>query len=286
MINNRKKPLALAHSKTMIGVSYRHQQGAALIVVLLFLVLIMLAGVMAVRRSSTDLKTATADQINTLLLQSSDSANQKLENMVNGSPTSQEYKDIMSVSGVFGHFLLNPDNQGNEFIYCYNPRTKKYLTSNATVLTANKKDKWSGLNNGICDYNSPAGYTSARQTVMTQMSVSVPPSLGEQEVFSYVVIGKEIENRSSKKFNFNLRATSVLPVFSAPKDGNTSCLSKSSVPITTNGVTSTPLIDCLHKASTPTKMLFEQVEVQNDSSSIKCVDFGKGSGLKTDCQLS
>jgi len=262
-----------------------NQQGAALIVVLLFLVLIMLAGVMAVRRSSTDLKTATADQINTLLLQSSDSANQKLENMVNGSPTSQEYKDVMSVSGVFGHFLLNPDNQGNEFIYCYNPRTKKYLTSNATVLTANKEDKWSSLNNGICDYNSPAGYTSARQTVMTQMSVSVPPSLGEQEVFSYVVIGKEIENRSSKKFNFNLRATSVLPVFNAPKDDNTSCLSKSSVPITTNGVTSTPLIDCLHKASTPTKMLFEQVEVQNDSSSIKCVDFGKGSGQLT-CQLS
>ena len=37
-----------------------HQRGAALIVVLLFLVLIMLAGAIAVRQSTTDLRTATA----------------------------------------------------------------------------------------------------------------------------------------------------------------------------------------------------------------------------------
>ena len=54
-----------------------HQRGAALIVVLLFLVLILLAGAIAVRQSTTDLKTATADQINTLLLQSADSGNQE-----------------------------------------------------------------------------------------------------------------------------------------------------------------------------------------------------------------
>ena len=65
---------------------YRNRErGATLIVVLLFLVLIMLAGAIAVRQSSTDLKIATSDQINTVLLQSSDSANQKLEMMLNGS---------------------------------------------------------------------------------------------------------------------------------------------------------------------------------------------------------
>ena len=63
-----------------------HQRGAALIVVLLFLVLILLAGAIAVRQSTTDLRTATADQINTLLLQSADSGNQKLEAMVNAAP--------------------------------------------------------------------------------------------------------------------------------------------------------------------------------------------------------
>ncbi len=83
-----------------------HQRGVALIVVLLFLVLILLAGAIAVRQSTTDLRTATADQINTLLLQSADSGNQKLEAMVNANPSSQAYKDITSVSGAIGHFLL------------------------------------------------------------------------------------------------------------------------------------------------------------------------------------
>ena len=65
-----------------IHMTYRStEQGATLIVVLLFLVLIILAGAIAVRQSTTDLKIATSDQINTVLLQSADSANQKLEMM-------------------------------------------------------------------------------------------------------------------------------------------------------------------------------------------------------------
>ena len=93
------------------SLTYRsNEQGATLIVVLLFLVLIMLAGVIAVKQSSTDLKIATSDQINTVLLQSSDSANQKLEMMLNGSSTTTEYKDVTSAAGVFGHFLLDADN--------------------------------------------------------------------------------------------------------------------------------------------------------------------------------
>ena len=55
------------------------QQGAVLIVVLLFLVLIILGGVIAVKQSTTDLKLATSDQINALLLQSADNANQNIE---------------------------------------------------------------------------------------------------------------------------------------------------------------------------------------------------------------
>ena len=127
--------------------SSHYQSGAALIVVLLFLVLIMLGGVMAVRQSSTDLKTATADQINTLLLQSADSGNQKLEAMVNGAPTSQEYKDITSAAGAIGHFLLSPDNQNHEFIYCYNPREKNYLANNASIRKPNGTH-WSSGENG------------------------------------------------------------------------------------------------------------------------------------------
>ena len=132
-----------------INMAYRStERGATLIVVLLFLVLIMLAGAIAVRQSTTDLKVATSDQINTVLLQSADSANQKLEVMVNGSADSTGYRDVTSATGALGHFLLFENNKINEFIYCFNPRTQSYLTNSATVR-APLGGYVDGLNNGI-----------------------------------------------------------------------------------------------------------------------------------------
>lgn len=267
----------------IINQTYRStEQGATLIVVLLFLVLIMLAGVIAVRQSNTDLKIATSDQINTVLLQSSDSANQKLEMMINGSPASQEYKDATSSAGVFGHFLLNENSATNEFIYCFNPRTQRYLKANATI-----KDVSGGyiesLNNGICDYTNANDYTSARQTVMTQMSVTVTPPDPNAERFGDMVIGKEIEDRTSKRYKFDIRATSALPAYNEPKIGSSKCLEQTSIKsnVTTGNKS---LSECLLAASTPSKMLYEQADVENVSSSTICIPFGRGS-LNPECVL-
>ena len=268
---------------------YRNRErGATLIVVLLFLVLIMLAGAIAVRQSSTDLKIATSDQINTVLLQSSDSANQKLEMMLNGSATTTEYKDVTSAAGVFGHFLLNPENATNEFIYCFNPRTKKYLASNATIKVKGTAEKpggnWNGLNKGICDYTNPDDYTSARQVVVTQMSVTVTPPDPNAERFGHVVIGKEIEDRTSKKFKFDIRATSALPSYNKPEANGDNCFAQTS--IKANADANKSLNDCLKAASTPSKMLYEQADVENVSASTKCIPFGRGTGsLNTECVL-
>ena len=259
-----------------------HQRGAALIVVLLFLVLILLAGAIAVRQSTTDLRTATADQINTLLLQSADSGNQKLEAMVNANPSSQAYKDITSVSGAIGHFLLNSDNATNEFIYCYNPREKKYLAKNATIL---KKGGgyWSGRNSGYCDYTSADSYNSDRQTSMTQMNIAVTPPETDAEPFSQMVIGKEVENRTSKKFKFDIRSTSALPSYSEPKANGDNCFAQTSIAANVVG-SKKALSECLLAAKTPSKMLYEQADVENVSSSTKCIPFGRGS-LNTECVL-
>ena len=263
--------------------SSHYQSGAALIVVLLFLVLIMLGGVMAVRQSSTDLKTATADQINTLLLQSADSGNQKLEAMVNGAPTSQEYKDITSAAGAIGHFLLSPDNQNHEFIYCYNPREKKYLAKNATIL---KKGGgyWSGRNSGYCDYTSADSYTSDRQTSMTQMNIAVTPPETDAEPFSQMVIGKEVENRTSKKFKFDIRATAALPAYAEPKVGSDKCFEQTAIQDNVSAGKSS-LIECMRKANTPSKMLYQKADVQNLSSATQCIPFGRGS-LSDQCNLT
>lgn len=266
------------------AVVYRQsEQGATLIVVLLFLVLILLAGGIAVRQSNTDLKVAASDQINTILLQSSDSGNQKLENMINGDPSSEPYKDVTSSAGVFGHFLLDDKNVGNEFIYCFNPRTQKYLTANATIRDPSG-GYWSGLNNGICDYNSADGYTSNRQTVVTQMSVTTTAPDPDEEAFSQMVIGKEVEDRTSQRYRFDIRATSALPAYHEPKDGSGSCFAKTSI---TDSEGKNAMNDCMLASMTPSKMLYEQVDVENVSASTVCIPFGKGSGsLDSKCVLA
>ena len=95
------------------------QQGAVLIVVLLFLVLIILVGAIAVKQSTTDLRLATSDQINTLLLQSADNANQNIEQGVNGSSDAEVYTDMLSRGGPFGHFILDTNSAEHEYIFCF-----------------------------------------------------------------------------------------------------------------------------------------------------------------------
>ena len=70
MVHHRYQSGPVKKSVDINSTYRRTEQGATLIVVLLFLVLIMIAGVIAVRQSNTDLKIATSDQINTVLLQS------------------------------------------------------------------------------------------------------------------------------------------------------------------------------------------------------------------------
>lgn len=268
-----------------IGLAYQStEQGATLIVVLLFLVLIMLAGAIAVRQSTTDLKVATSDQINTVLLQSADSANQKLEMMVNGSPDSEGYRDVTSATGALGHFLLFEDNKVNEFIYCFNPRTQRYLTNSATVR-APGGGYVDGLNNGVCDYTKATDYTSARQAVMTQISIALTPPSANEAPFEHVVIGKEVEDRTSKKYQFDIRATASLPAYKEPKtkDG-VKCFEQSSIKANVANDKKT-LNECLLAAGTPSKMLYEQADVENVSSSTKCYPFGRGS-MNSKCVLS
>lgn len=287
-IHRDPSSLTIIEVKMNPNLTYKSsERGATLIVVLLFLILIMLAGAIAVRQSNTDLKIATSDQINTVLLQSSDSANQKLEEMINGSASSTQYRDVTSAAGVFGHFLLNADNSTNEFIYCFNPRTKKYLAANATVKVKGTAEAaggyWNSLNNGICNYNNADDYTSARQTVMTQMSVTVTPPNPNAGRFEHVVIGKEIQDRTSKRYKFDIRAASALPSYNEPKDGSDKCFEQTS--ISTNVVTGKKsLSDCMLAAATPSKMLYEQADVENVSSSTVCIPFGKG-GLNAECVL-
>lgn len=240
----------------------RQEQGAALMAVLLILVLILIVGMIALRKSSTDLRVATADQMDNVLLQSSESANQKLEAIVNGPTTGSQstlYKNIvLSSSGAFGYFIASNDNhnRGDEFVYCYNTNNN-YLRSQATIFRQGGR---MGGTDGFCEKNGDYTYATDRETVVTQMSIVLPDLSGEGNEdgrgFSHKVTPEgELKKES---YEFDVYASSAIPSYGNP-DG---CFAKSSVP---SANTPSPLLDCLNKAETPHKVIYQQAVVAKEA---------------------
>ena len=248
-----------------------NQRGAVLIVVLLFLILIMLVGVIAVRNSSTDLKLATSDQINTVLLQSSDSVNNKIEMSVNGDPQSQEHKQIMSFTGIFGHYILNESANKDIIDFCYRPRAGFFNIDNA-VIRRNTGMLVSN-NEGYCNPNEAGDYTSARNTTMTQVMIKNVSKASGGRAFGHMTLGSDSESKTAKTHTFDIYSTSVLPSYgNAKTDGIKDCFKKDASD-SADGVAK-----CMNENSVPNKMLVEQVDVANIQNSEYCKKFGAGAG--------
>lgn len=259
-----------------------NQRGAVLLVVLLFLILIMLVGVIAVRNSTTDLKLATSDQINTVLLQSSDSVNNKIEQSVNGDPTSAEYRQIMGFTGIFGHYLIN-DNANEDIIdFCYRPRAGFFNIDNAAIRRSGGKL----LKNDVAGYCNPAeasDYTSARNTTMTQVMIKNVSNLSNTEAFEHMNIGSDSESRTAKMNTFNIYSTSVLPAYSgADEDEIQNCFKKDA---SAAADSDDSVANCMSENNIPNKMLVEQVDVANNQNAEFCNYFGGGTDGSTTSQL-
>lgn len=242
------------------------QRGAVLIVVLLFLVLIMLVGVIAVRNSSTDLKLATSDQINTVLLQSSDSVNNKIEMSVNGLPTDEQYKQIMGITGIFGYYFLG-NNDDDIIDFCYRPRSAFFNIDNAVI----RRDTGKIVNNttGYCDPTKATDYTSNRNATMTQVMVKNVSATANSGNFEHMNLGSDSDEKTSKMYTFNIYSTSVLPAYGNAKDKKVKeCFEKNA---SDNGDSVTK---CMTDNNIPSKMLVEQVDVANIQSSDYCAYFG------------
>lgn len=251
------------------------QQGAVLIVVLLFLVLIILAGVIAVKQSTTDLRLATSDQINALLLQSADNANQNIEQTINSSSDSEIYKDMMSLSGPFGHFILDADSSDHEYIFCFRPRGRFFDINKTSILTPS--GTVFGANSGYCNPDEPADYVSKRNASMTQVSISLTPPDSNNEAFGSYTIGQDSGEIASQSFMFDIHSTAVLPAYADTQVGSDNCFEQTSRLHTVTNSAKT-VGGCMAKAGVPSTVIYEQVNVENQSLRTKCVDFGKGEG--------
>ncbi|MFC6380498.1 pilus assembly protein PilX [Psychrobacter glacincola] len=275
-----------SYPKTM---TQNSQQGVVLIVVLLFLVLIIFAGVIAVKRSTTDLRLATSDQINTLLLQSADNANQNIEQSINGSSDSTIYNAMLSSTGPFGHFILTPNNRNDEYVFCFRPRGQFFNINKTTISTPGADGLGTGNvlgnNNGYCNPATAADYVSKRNASMTQVSVSLSPNTAATELFSGYTKGQDISEVSSQAFVFDINSTSILPAYSGASGKAADCLKQTSRYATVTDKEKT-IAGCMAKEGVPSTVLYEKADVENLSQRTKCVNFGTGSGKSGDLLCS
>ena len=267
----------------------KSQEGVTLIVVLLFLMLITFVGIIAVKRSTTDLKVATADQIDTLLLNASDSGNKRIERVFDDD-TDQDYKDaVIKGSGMFGYYLSEAGraNREDQYIFCYNPRQDNFAKlSQASIAKPNGSTVMT-TGNGYCDISKSASYASARSNVVTQINVTRPErAVVGQGNFKSVTQGSGIQSNepTNESAVFNIRSTSILPGLSnASKDEINDCLKK---PIAPNGSGTTSSLDkCLRDEGISAKTLVQQAYVKNVVDNTVCFGFGVGDGkIAEDCQ--
>ena len=276
---------------------YRSQTGATLIVVLIVLLLITSVSIFAVRQSSTDLRIATNDQVETLLLNSADSAHSHLEQAVDSSGNVAEYNQLISASGVFGYFMnaAGEVNRGDQVVLCYNPRQDNlFRLTNASVLTPNGGSKIVGGSsaNGYCNVKVSDDYTSARNTAMTQLMVTRPQSSNTpSKAFEGVTKGRDInaDDPISSEPLFDIHASSVVPAMAKAEDDDMNdCFKKPSTQASRfkyydqyddgNDI-QTPfdetLSGCMQQEGAPAKVVVEQVRMRNTKQTDICTDFGK-----------
>ncbi len=261
------------------------QQGAVLIVVLLFLVLIILGGVIAVKNSTTDLRLATSDQVNTLLMQSADNANQNIEQTINGDSSSDIYIAMTSSGGPFGHFMSKTGGINDEYIFCFRPRGQFFNINQATI-TVPGGGNVVGSDNGYCDPEKPDDYVSQRNASMTQVSVSLTPPSPNYEVFRNYTIGQDGSKSSSEAYLFDISSSAILPAYAGSQNAAKDCLKMTSKYESVADKEKT-IAGCMAAAGVPSTVLYEIANVENQSQRTKCVQLGKGNGKSAEklCSL-
>ncbi|MGM8870200.1 hypothetical protein ACS8E3_00745 [Psychrobacter sp. 2Y5] len=290
------------------------QQGVALIVVLLFLILITLAGAIAVRNSTTDLRLTTSEQADTLMLNTADNTNKSIEQVVNIDNDDKKavvQKSIaLSSAGMFGYFmnLGAEQNRNDQIVFCYRPRGDYFFRLNeATVIDPSGGSKLvtgTTSSGGFCRVSNAEDFSSARNNVMTQVAVTRPSSdMLASEPFEYVPTQRSITtaNVTSSSPNFRLFSTSFLPgMTQASEKEILECLKKPNQNAADYGYTEKDkdnndvvkyydqtLTQCLASKGIPAKTLVEDVKLENLLTPQKCLDYGKGGAgnkISTECQ--
>ena len=221
------KPKTISHPK--LSTNSYNQSGAVLIVVLLVLILIMIVGAIAVRQSTTDLKVATADQVNKLLFQANDAALLKVEKEDRIlSADSREKNDTLK------GYMSSSEREGHKVSFCVRPRSTK-LFSILEISEVNRNDALlTAKNNGYCNPEDSNDYVSEGR-VITQMTFVRPESAGILSQEGSGTSSNDVEpattgvNAAIGCTTFIGYVTSVIPALSNASLGNASSSGTSSI---------------------------------------------------------
>lgn len=250
-------------------VSPQRQQGATLVVVLVLLLLITILGTMAIRQSLTSLNIATNSQAQSLLMQNSDAYYLKVE----GASNAQKVLNA-SKFGFIG-FASQPENIGQEVVFCYTKDTEQNFDTNnvgviSNVLTTTDDSLFSGkkmmtaITKGFCDPTNAANFTSGRKVVMTQVSVKVQNTPTAPLENFPTATDTELVNPPMR---VRINTTSLLPAMASGVSASTiiDCLSKYPADRIIDGANSSATIaECLKLQGVPYSA--QVAEYQQDNS--------------------
>lgn len=186
----------------------KREQGATMIIVLVVLLLVAIAGTIALRSGIFGMRLSTNSQITKLLDNNNDTALVRFEDM--------DADQIMTnfLAGGIYNYLLDPATADDELVFCYDKSSSniydldragviKSLTSSSATARNTERD------GQFCDSSK---FTSGRDVVITQVHLR-KNAVEEMYAEGYTVSTgvPTIENR----INVSLAAISVMPSFSS-----------------------------------------------------------------------
>lgn len=199
----------------------RKQDGAAILVVMLILLVITVLGITAVRMGMTSLTIATNSQVSALLFQAADTGLASFEGNITANPAKAANAD-----GVIGGAAAVA---GTDTKYCV---TKDNL-----------------FRAGGCAAGVDADFNSARKVVLNQVAVMVPAN-EDGSPQQPLLIGTDPERSGGLVgYKVNIYSTSVLPVIGAASETEINgCLGLPNSDPDDNPAAVTTVTDCLTDA--------------------------------------
>lgn len=249
--------------------SLSNQSGIALVTVLLFLMLIMIIGAIAVRQANVDLNVAASDQVGTLLINNSDSVLAHVE-IAAGDNKNPQYGRIMSQTfGLLGYFTVNSESKvGHQVSTCYRPNSAEMFNKERAYIRQLGGAKYVSKDKS-CNANSSGDYSSNRNTAMTQIIVRGLRDENSDDFNSAARGTTEggIAPNASPKIQLN--SVSVLPAMSDKSaDQIKDCLGRPVGNATEYGFAATEknanVNDCLRSQNIPATFVVEEGLLRDD----------------------